>query len=79
MTLPTRFLIKTAHFVTFLALAFDIDTVVENMLGINTSTASSSQMDDFNSTKKTCAGGDGGLAPLGRQRGEAAQHARRRA
>lgn len=43
VTLPTRFLLKTAHLVSFLALSFDIDAVTASMNGVSATGFSSAK------------------------------------
>ncbi len=50
--MPLRFLLKTAHFITLLAIAFDIDGVTSGMTGVYPPNASDSQLSDFYDTRK---------------------------
>lgn len=51
--LPFRFFFKTAHFVAMLTIIFSLNTVVDNMTGIDGSTASGSDLSTWDSTQKT--------------------------
>ena len=53
VTLPTRFICKTAHLVAILAVLFDVGALVSGMLQIdpNSPSTSKADLDHYDSTK----------------------------
>mmetsp|Transcript_35506 Transcript_35506/g.78776 ORF Transcript_35506/g.78776 Transcript_35506/m.78776 type:complete len:152 (+) Transcript_35506:211-666(+) len=58
VTIPLRFLVLTAHFISILTIVFDLDAVVSGMTQVNPFNDKTSQAakDEFDGVKKTVAG-----------------------
>ena len=51
ITLPARFLLKTAHFIAVLTVMIDLDTVTTNMTQIDPKKAIGDDLDEFDKVK----------------------------